>query len=274
MIASGIHHQLTAHNTLMTDQVQTGHFVKDGKVLADSPVWGMTLLSAGSMRFRWSETNARRDEFFASLCGGTRQVAAVQLIHSKSVLLVDRSGELLGKEADGVLTRNPCLIPTVTVADCMPLFVYDSSSGVFGVLHSGWRGTGIVEEAYSLLHQRCGTAPRDLCVVLGAHIKSCCYTVDKDRAAAFKKNFGEQCAKEAGGSWYLDLQEANLALLGRIGVPRGNVLCVSECTACFTQEGRHKYGSFRRQTAQLSEDVPLEQRQRAFTAQAAFVMMS
>ena len=265
--------QLTAHNSLVTDQVQTGHFVKDGKPLELSPVWGMTLLSAGSMRFRWSETNERRNAFFASLCADKWQVAAVELIHSKTVLLVDNSGELLGKKADGVLTGNPRLIPTVTVADCMPLFVYDSSSGVFGVLHSGWRGTGIITEAYCLLRDRYGSKPQDLCVVLGAHIESCCYCVDKERALLFKKRFGDQCAKEAGGSWYLDLQEANLALLERMGVPRGNVLCVSECTACFCEEGRHKYGSFRRETAHLGEDVPLEERQRAFTAQAAFVMM-
>ena len=258
----------------MTNAVQTGHFIKDGKPLTAAPVWGMTLLEAGSMRFRWNETNARRDEFLASLCGGTRQVAAVQLIHSKTVLLVESTGELLGKEVDGVLTANPCLIPTVTVADCMPIFVYDSgSSGVFGVLHSGWRGTGIISEAYSLLRDRFCTKPEELCVVLGAHIKSCCYTVDKDRAVLFKKNFGEQCAKEAGGSWYLDLQEANLALLGRIGVPRGNVLCVDECTSCFCEDGRYKYGSFRRQTADLPEGTPLEERQKTFTAQAAFVMV-
>ena len=261
-----------AMNALLTSTVQIGHFIKDDKPLKNAPVWGMTLLKAGSMRFRWSETNARRDEFFASLCG-TRQVAAVELVHSKTVLLVENSGELLGKKADGVLTANPCLIPTVTVADCMPLFVYDSSSGVFGVLHSGWRGTGIISEAYSLLRDRFCTKPEELCVVLGAHIKSCCYCVDKERAALFKKSFGDQCAKEAGGSWYLDLQEANLALLERIGVPRGNVYCVNECTACFTQGGQYKYGSFRRQTAQLSADVPLDVRLRAFTAQAAFVMM-
>ena len=243
-------------------------------MLDQSPVWGMTLLGAGSMRFRWSETNDRRDEFFASLCGSTRQVAAVELIHSKTVMLVENSGELLGKKADGVLTANPRLIPTVTVADCMPIFVYDSSSGVFGVLHSGWRGTGIVEEAYCLLRDRFGAKAQDLCVVLGAHIKSCCYTVDKERAALFKENCGEHCVKEEAGQFALSLQEANLALLEKIGIPRTNVFCVNECTACFTQAGRHKYGSFRRETAQLSEDVPFEERQRAFTAQAAFVMMS
>lgn len=262
-------------NALTTDTVQTGHFIKDGKPLDVSPVWGMTLLAAGSMRFRWSETNDRRDEFFASLCGGKKQVAAVELVHSKTVLYVDSAEELYCKKADGILTANPELIPAVTVADCMPIFVYDSgSSGVFGVLHSGWRGTGIVEEAYSLLRQRCGTHAADLCVVLGSHIKSCCYCVDHGRASLFRQCFGEKCASEVDGRWVLSLQEANLALLEKMGVPRGNVFCVNECTSCFTENGRFKYGSFRRETALLSEDTPLEEKQRSFTAQTAFVMMS
>ena len=265
----------SAMDTLMTNAVQTGQFIKDGKPLSAAPVWGMTLLKAGSMRFRWSETNDRRDEFFASLCSSKRQVAAVELVHSKTVLYVDSAQELYFKKADGVLTANPCLIPTVTVADCMPIFVYDSgSSGVFGVLHSGWRGTGIVEEAYSLLRQRCGTRAADLCVVLGAHIKSCCYFVDHGRAALFRQCFGEKCASEAGGRWTLSLQEANLALLEKMGVPRGNVFCVDECTSCFRDRERFKYGSFRRETAGLPQDTPLDERQRSFTAQAAFVMMS
>ena len=254
-------------------KTQTGHFVKDGKPLLDAPIWGMTLLNAGSMRFRWSEDNRRRDEFFASLCGENRQVAPLELIHSKTVLLVDSCRELYLKKADGVLTKNENLIPTVTVADCMPIFVYDTVSHFFGVLHSGWRGTGIIAEAYSLLHESCGARAEDLCVVLGAHIRNCCYHVDKERARYFAESFGDQCVRQTDSGWALSLEEANLALLDKIGVPRDNVFCVGECTACFSESGHFKYGSFRRETAAMAHDSPLEARQKAFTAQAAFAMV-
>ena len=49
-----------------------------------------------------------------------------------------------------MITKNPSLMPVVTVADCMPLYLYDSVSGVFGVVHSGWKGTGIIGEALNL----------------------------------------------------------------------------------------------------------------------------
>ena len=33
------------------------------------PLWGMTMKAAGSMRFRWNETNPNRDRFLSELCG-------------------------------------------------------------------------------------------------------------------------------------------------------------------------------------------------------------
>ena len=42
-------------------------FYKNGEPLKDGKKWGMTLLSAGSMRFRWNEKNLLREKTLKSI---------------------------------------------------------------------------------------------------------------------------------------------------------------------------------------------------------------
>lgn len=42
----------------------TGNFFYNGKPLSSAPLWGMSVLESGNMRFRWNETNSVRDNFF------------------------------------------------------------------------------------------------------------------------------------------------------------------------------------------------------------------
>ena len=46
----------------------TGNFFYNGKPLSSAPLWGMSVLKSGNMRFRWNETNSVRDNFFSSIC--------------------------------------------------------------------------------------------------------------------------------------------------------------------------------------------------------------
>ena len=250
-------------------------FYKDGTPLADcgaSPRWGMTLRAAGSMRFRWNEQNLRRDAVLAAICSGTasdggvaggeymgatvaasvvkgsaapvaanaaRTPVPLELIHSKTVYDVRAAGDTLGKTGDGMITTNRALVPVVTVADCMPLFLYDARTGVFGSFHSGWKGTGIIAEGIALAEARYGARREELCVAIGAHIQHCCYVVDAERAAYFAREFGEACVSalseyNAAGSrlYALSLLEANLAALRRAGIRDCNIVAATDCTCC------------------------------------------
>ena len=114
------------------------------------PLWGMTMKAAGSMRFRWNETNPNRDQFLAELCalfggaekGGQKKAVPLELIHSKIVYEAREACDTLNKQGDGIVTQNPSLVPVVTAADCVPLYFYDAGTGAFGAAHSGWKGTG------------------------------------------------------------------------------------------------------------------------------------
>lgn len=244
-----------------------------------SPSWGMTLRSAGSMRFRWKEKNPLRDLVLAEIAG-ERAVVPIELVHSKIVCEADFPGDTENMTGDGIVTDNPLLMPVVTVADCVPLYLFDSVSGAFGVVHSGWKGTGIVGEAVSRLKKRYGSEQGNICAAIGAHIRRCCYIVDEARAAFFMREFGSDCCtavsdgetlctgaaaavsgwKNRGGKRYrLSLEQANLTVLERCGIRSENIAVLDECTCC-----NSLFGSNRRETASGND---------SFTVQAAFVKL-
>jgi copper oxidase (laccase) domain-containing protein len=143
---------------------------------------------------------------------------------------------------------------SVTVADCLPVYLLDTESGAFGILHSGWKGTGIVLKALALMAERWNTRAPAVAVVLGPCIGSCCYRVDEGRARSFAEEFGgpggayplgppviRRSPKGPGPAEpFLDLQAANARLLAGAGVR--NLTVCRDCT--FTDE---RLGSFRRE---------------------------
>ena len=264
------------------------------------PLWGMTMKAAGSMRFRWNETNPNRDQFLAELCalfggaekGGQKQAVPLELIHSKIVYEAREACDTLNKQGDGIVTQNPSLVPVVTAADCVPLYFYDAGTGAFGAAHSGWKGTGIAAQVVLMMKEKYGSDPRDILAAIGPHIHDCCYLVDKERAKYFADNFGSdtvQVASQAqnargpglfgqeqnrvqdqnsrGGLYRLSLLRANINVLLGAGVLEENIVAAKNCTAC-----EERFGSFRREAAALADQPGLD-KSRLFTTQAAFVIM-
>jgi YfiH family protein len=195
---------------------------------------------AGSMAFSWDEPNASRDRVFRSLGIAVDRVAAIELGHGQDVFFFTGLEEIYGRKGDGLLTANRDLVPSITVADCLPIYLFDLKSGSFGLLHSGWRGTGIVLSALRALERLFGTRARDVVFVFGPCIGSCCYEVGRERALAFLEAYGRGSAVERRGKWYLSLRDANINLLSKRGVTSINV--VRNCTCCCA-----RFGSFRRE---------------------------
>ncbi len=235
----------------------------------------LSLLNAGSMRFRWNEQNTNRNIFFENICGKEKQVVPLELIHSKIVFAVDTAAETEGLQADGIITCNKNLVPVLTVADCMPLFLWDKNTGCFGVLHSGWKGTGIVTEALRLAKEKYGANASDFSVVIGPHIKNCCYIVDEERAMYFASNFTSNCVEllnEKELTYRLSLEKANVFLLEEAGVKTENITVAGRCTCCTNDgDGKDVYGSFRRETAHFPPNSPIKEMQKSFTPMAAFM---
>jgi YfiH family protein len=192
---------------------------------------------AGDMKL--GANNPNRGALFRELGLDTDFVFGLKQVHSQDVLVVDRDNPPL-VAADGMVTGDNNVALTVTVADCLPVFLFDTKSGAFALVHSGWKGTGIASNAVKLMKERFGTVAGNVAAVLGPCIGSCCYKVDEERASAFEKAFGGEAVRKDGGDFFLDLKGANIKLLSDAGVE--NIAVCNDCT--FTDK---RLGSFRRE---------------------------
>ncbi|MDR2922190.1 MAG: polyphenol oxidase family protein [Treponema sp.] len=202
---------------------------------------GISSRFAGDMKYG-GQNRAR-----LALAGGLdldpSRIYGLEQIHSRTVLVVDRDNPP-AVPADGMVCRDMSIALSVTVADCLPVYLLDTESGAFGLVHSGWKGTGIALEALRLMRENWRTRPQAIAAVLGPCIDSCCYKVDSGRAAVFEKEFGaEGVRKTQDGDCYLDLKAANIRLLSGAGVR--NIAVCNDCT--FTDK---RLGSFRREGGQ------------------------
>ncbi len=194
-----------------------------------------------------------REALEAALGLDLRRMRRVRQVHSKRVVAVDLGSEAalsyragpggLGTtpdlpEADGLLTNDYGLILGVTVADCMPILLQDRYDRGFALLHSGWRGTGILLVAVNMLRDRYNIPAGDLIAGFGPAIGGCCYRVDEKRYSLFHSRWG--AGRVVDGRYTIDLVAANAAIAEECGV--GEVRLESPCTVC-----NDWLGSYRRQ---------------------------
>jgi YfiH family protein len=112
---------------------------------------------------------------------GPRLVLGRQ-VHGTTVL--EQTGGWTGwlriGQADGLVVRHRGTALTVTLADCVPVFIAHPS-GVVALLHSGWKGTAgrIIDVAVAALgHAGCPAS--ELRVHLGPAICGRCYEVSAE----------------------------------------------------------------------------------------------
>ncbi len=204
----------------------------------------LSLKSAGNM-------SVSKIEFIESLSIDPERVFYLKQVHSKEVYAAEdiagaERGSVIG---DGLVCRNrdDGIILAVTVADCLPIFILDKSGGAYGLVHSGWKGTGIVLNAIDILVERYGSKPDDLRVVIGPGIGPCCYNVSKERYDLFISSYGKGSGVEADGNFYLDLRATNINLLHGKGVD--DIIVIDECTSCnaklwsFRRDGKNGFGT-------------------------------
>ena len=113
---------------------------------------------AGQMKF--SETGgdeqirANRGNFLHKNGIDPAKLISVDLVHGINVAMVKKNnaGTFIPK-TDGLITSEKNLFLSVTVADCLPIFLSDINSRFVGLLHCGWRGLSsrIIERGIELI---------------------------------------------------------------------------------------------------------------------------
>ena len=135
------------------------------------------------------------------------------------------AGWLIGDGYDGHVTGEAGILLTVTVADCVPIYLVDRRGRGLGLLHAGWKGVagGMLEAGVKVLAERTGGAPGDLAVHFGVAICGKCYEVGPEVAWAVQ---GEGTA----GKTRLDLRAELVRRAERLGI--GAVSSSTLCSAC------------------------------------------
>jgi polyphenol oxidase len=156
------------------------------------------------------------------------------------------SGLLLTPPCDGHLTAAPGVLLTVSVADCVPVFLVAPGPRAAGLLHAGWRGTaaGIVEEGVRAFRDRFGVGPGELHVHLGPAISREEYEVGPE----VHRGLG---LPDPGGPAALDLRAEVAGRAARAGVSRERIGISTHCTRREALLFSHRGGDEGRQVAFL-----------------------
>lgn len=139
-------------------------------------------------------------------------------------------------QADAVIATSGT-VAGVRTADCVPILLFDTQSGLAAAVHAGWRGTvaRIVVKTVEALREIGGSAPGNWIAAIGPCIGRCCFEVSPDLAERFESDpaFGPACVEHRPGARpHVDLVEANARLLVAAGIPERSIDRLMKCTSC------------------------------------------
>jgi hypothetical protein len=174
-------------------------------------------------------------------------------VHGVAHALLDGSealADVVTREGDVTVAREPGVACGVRTADCVPVLVADRRSGAAAAIHSGWKGTvlDVVAAGVAALRVAVGDGEPELVAAIGPHIERCCFEVDADVAGdlARASSLGRSVVDErAGGKSHVDLRAIVRAQLVAAGVTDAAIGDVPGCTVCDVT----RFHSFRRDAA-------------------------
>lgn len=170
-------------------------------------------------------------------------VISVKQKHTNNVVVIDTLDAINSKSisqtiADGIITNQLGIVLTITVADCVPIFLFDAKNKVVGLVHAGREGTRkkIVANTLNCFFNRFDSVPNNIYALIGPSIGPCCYEVSEDLA--------QQCLKDGLvviQRSKVDLWTSNILQIQQQGIPTSNIFLTQECTCC-----SNTYYSYRR----------------------------
>ena len=154
--------------------------------------------------------------------------------HSDNVVLVDENTNSdYFPNTDGILTSNKNAAVLTKYADCLPIFIYDEETKIFGAVHSGWKGSfqEIVKRAIEKIN------PKDLStinILFGIGISCEKYNVGKEFYEDFKNKFSKEIVDKVfsikNNEFFFDNQLFNYYLLKEYGIKEEKMFLNNRCT--------------------------------------------
>ena len=167
------------------------------------------------------------------------RLAIPEQVHGNGVQGVNGPGSFA--LCDALLSKAENVFLAVSVADCLPIFLWDPMRRVVGAVHAGWRGTRarILMKTAARMCEDFGTNATDIVAFLGPSARVCCYDVGEDVSKGFHDRYLQ---RGVGRNPHLDLMSLNKDVLVAAGVSPKNIEISPECTIC----GPMKLPSLRR----------------------------
>lgn len=194
----------------------------------------MSDLSDGDCRLNGHEGAEPRHTFFSACGVDADRVTFGGQVHSANVAVVEERDRGRGSSSehtafpktDGLVTDVPGLPLVVSIADCVPVFLFDGARRAIGLIHAGRAGTQdrIVVNAVETLRRAFGSDAANIHAVIGPSAGPDAYEVSEEMAA----EFAAQGFPVRGRC--IDLWEANARQLESCGVPRAQIEITGICT--------------------------------------------
>lgn len=189
-----------------------------------------------------------RRRFFSAIGAASYAFASSHQVHGTEILCTTEPGRFDGY--DSLITNQPGLLVGVTVADCVPILLYDHVNKAVAAIHAGWRGTvgGIVAKALTAMQQRFGTSAKHCYAYVGTCIDECSFEVGPDVAEQFTAAFKR--ADPRSGKSLVDLKSANRQSLIDFGIPFAQI-SVSPFSTVLNNEDYFSYRAEQGQTGRM-----------------------
>lgn len=209
------------------------------------------------------EVIKNREAFFAEIGANGKGTVHANQVHSANGAVVTEPG--LAKETDALITNKRGLFLIISVADCLPIMMYDKSNGVIANVHSGWRGTaaGIVTATIEKMKAEFRTDPADLIAFSGPGIGKDCFEVGPEVAEQFESRYvfrpplNPLLPKEGTLKLFIDLKQVVADQLLSAGVKQGNIEISPYCT--FTEKDMlHSYRRDREKSGRMFAVIGLK----------------
>jgi polyphenol oxidase len=140
---------------------------------------------------------------FRRQMSGFQAVALGNQAHGVELMTLDAgTGWIQVEGIDGWMTTSPGILLTVTIADCVPVYLVAPRRAV-ALLHAGWRGTagGILSRGLERLKSAANSLEHDIVMHCGVGICGDCYEVGVEVMT------GCGVAVDGPGPWHLDLRD-------------------------------------------------------------------
>lgn len=176
---------------------------------------------------------------------------SAEQIHSNNIETVKIKSEFNQMpNCDGLITSLSNIALIIRTADCMPIFIFDENH--IAILHAGHRGIyeNIIQRWYSM------RGSMDSQLVLGDHIKHCCFKVHEDLYSRFKDlpYLAPNTIRSVNSDqWSISLVATVLSQWIQLGLNREQFFDFSTCTCCnaFTHSYRRSGGKLHERLGHL-----------------------